>query len=77
VTADTTYSQTGPTDASAIQVGLCASVTGTADTTGAVAATAIALSTAGSQGCTTGFGRRGPAGQSGQGSAGGTATSNG
>ncbi len=60
VTADTVYSQSGPTDSSAIQVGLCASVTGTADTTGAVAATAIALSTPGAQGCTTGFGRRGP-----------------
>jgi hypothetical protein len=35
------------------------------------------LSAAGTQGCTSGFGRRGPAGQSGQGSAGGTATSNG
>jgi hypothetical protein len=35
------------------------------------------LSETGAQGCTTGFGRRGPAGQSGQGSAGGTATSNG
>lgn len=77
VTADTVCIQTGPADASALRVGLCASVTGPADDKGAVAATAIGLSEAGSQGCTTGFGRRGQGGQAGQGSESGTTTSNG
>ena len=44
------------------KVGACAVATGKADSTGAVAATAIALSTKGANGCTGGFGEGGSAG---------------
>jgi hypothetical protein len=42
------------------KVGTCATATGKADPSGTVAATAIALSAKGADGCTTGFGRGGP-----------------
>lgn len=56
--ASTTYTETATVTSTALKVGECVSATGKADSTGAVAATRIALSTAGPNGCTTGFGRR-------------------
>jgi hypothetical protein len=59
LTATTTYTETVPATAAALQVGECVSATGKAGTAGAVAATRIALTPAGPNGCTTGgFGRR-------------------
>ncbi|MDQ2959057.1 MAG: hypothetical protein M3Y42_19135, partial [Actinomycetota bacterium] len=54
----TTYTETASATSAAMKVGQCVSATGKADSTGAVAATRIALSTAGPNGCSTGFGRR-------------------
>jgi hypothetical protein len=56
--ASTTYTETATVTSTALKVGECVSATGKADSTGTVAATRIALSTAGPNGCTTGFGRR-------------------
>jgi hypothetical protein len=54
-------------------VGKCATAVGTADSTGAVTARSITLSTAGANGCTTGFGRfGGGAGGAGGGAPGGS-----
>jgi hypothetical protein len=39
-----------------LAVGKCATAIGTADSTGAVTARSITISTAGANGCTTGFG---------------------
>ncbi len=58
LTASTTYTETATVSSSALKVGECVSATGKPDSTGAVAATRIALSTAGPNGCTTGFNRR-------------------
>jgi hypothetical protein len=56
--ASTTYTQTATVTSTALKVGECVSATGKADSSGTVAATRIALSTAGPNGCTTGLGRR-------------------
>ena len=59
LTGSTSYTETGPATAAALRVGECVSATGKADSTGAVAASRIALSPAGPSGCSTGgFGRR-------------------
>jgi len=47
----TSYSKTSAVDASAIAVGLCATAQGEADDSGSFAATAVALSAAGNEGC--------------------------
>jgi hypothetical protein len=52
----TVIKQTAAVTKSALKVGLCATADGKTDSTGAVAATAVALSTATSTGCETGFG---------------------
>ena len=64
LTPTTTYSQTAAVPSSALRVGQCVAATGPADSRGAVAATRITLSTAGPNGCSTGFGRRGAAASS-------------
>lgn len=58
LTSSTTYTESSKVTAAALKVGLCVFATGKSDSTGAVAATRIALSTAGPNGCSTGFGRR-------------------
>jgi len=59
LTAGTSYTETLPATAAALRVGECVSATGKADSTGAVAATRIAVSPAGPAGCGIGgFGRR-------------------
>lgn len=58
LTSSTTYSENQPTTAAALKVGLCVFASGKSDTTGAIAATRIALSPAGANGCSSGFGRR-------------------
>jgi hypothetical protein len=58
VTSKTTYTTTGTATSSALRVGLCAVVTGKADTTGTVAATRIALSNKVNGTCTQIFGGR-------------------
>ena len=55
-TASTTYRETQAASKSALKVGLCATAIGPSDSTGAVSAKSIALSTPGANGCTTGFG---------------------
>jgi hypothetical protein len=69
VTSATTYTKTVAGDASALVVGACVAAQGKADDTGAVAATSIAVSKAGPNGCTGGF--RGGAGGGRGGGAGG------
>ncbi|MFI9382776.1 DUF5666 domain-containing protein [Kutzneria sp. NPDC052558] len=71
VTSATTYTKTVPADASALVVGACVAAQGKADDTGAVAATSIAVSKAGPNGCTGGF-RGGRGGGFGGGTGGGT-----
>jgi hypothetical protein len=58
-TGATTVTTTAATTSAALKVGECVSANGPADSTGTVAATRIALSTPGPNGCTTGFGRFG------------------
>ncbi|MGI8664768.1 MAG: hypothetical protein ACR2N4_01845 [Jatrophihabitans sp.] len=65
LTSSTTYTETGTATSAALKVGECVTATGKADSTGAVAATRIALSTAGPNGCSSGFGRRPQASSSG------------
>jgi hypothetical protein len=74
VTSATTYTKTVAADASALVVGACVAAQGKADDTGAVAATSIAVSKAGPNGCTGGF-RGGAGGRGGNG--GGTGGGNG
>ncbi|SDY83476.1 DUF5666 domain-containing protein [Herbiconiux ginsengi] len=70
VTVDdsTTFTRTETTDASSLVVGACVTAMGEADDKGTVTATTLAVSAAGDDGCSTGFGRpgagggRGPAG---------------
>jgi hypothetical protein len=64
LTASTSYSETAKATSTALKVGECVTATGSADSTGAVTATRIALSTPGPNGCTVGFGRRPQAGAS-------------
>ncbi|MDQ1720290.1 MAG: hypothetical protein QOI26_24, partial [Pseudonocardiales bacterium] len=58
LTPSTTYTETGAAASTALQVGECVTATGTANSTGTVAASRIALSAAGPNGCSIGFGRR-------------------
>ena len=67
LTASTTYTTPASASASDLAVGKCARAIGTADSTGAIAATSITISTPGANGCTSGFG----AGRAGQGGPGG------
>ena len=63
VTGSTTFRQTVTATSAALVVGRCVTAEGTSDSTGAVAATRIAVSEAGAQGCTQ-FGRFGGRGGS-------------
>ncbi|UJP39931.1 hypothetical protein [Cellulomonas palmilytica] len=56
VDGSTTVTTTTVGDASAFEVGRCATVRGEADDSGKVAATSVAVSTPGDDGCSTGFG---------------------
>jgi len=68
VNASTTYEVEKAADSSALAVGLCMTARGTADTSGGYAATSIALSPKGANGCSTATGRGGfRGGQSGSG----------
>jgi hypothetical protein len=69
VTAATTFSQTVSATSAALVVGRCATAQGKTDAAGAVAATRIAVSTPGTQGCSTGsrFGFGGGRGNGGRG----------
>jgi len=58
LTASTTVTKTTPATSAAAQVGKCATAEGKTDSTGAVAATSIMISTKGPNGCSVGFGRR-------------------
>jgi 3D (Asp-Asp-Asp) domain-containing protein len=75
VTSATTYTKTVTADPSVLVVGACVAAQGKPDDTGAVAATTIAVSKAGPNGCTGGFrGGRGGGfggGRGGQGNGGG------
>lgn len=63
-TSTTTVTRTARVTSAALKVGECVSANGTTSSSGAVTATRIALSTAGPNGCTVGFGRRPGAGAS-------------
>ncbi|MGD8169829.1 DUF5666 domain-containing protein [Herbiconiux sp. P16] len=69
VTVDdsTSFTRTESTDSSALVVGACVTAMGEADDKGSVVATSLAVSTAGDNGCSAGFGGQRPGG--GQGSA--------
>lgn len=54
----TTYTTSVTTDASAVAVGLCVQAQGEQDDSGRMTATSLALSEAGDDGCSTGFGGR-------------------
>jgi len=69
-TSSTTFTQRAAATAADLAVGKCATAFGTADSTGAVTARSITISTPGPSGCTTGFGRFGGAGGSGGGAPG-------
>jgi hypothetical protein len=58
LTAGTTYTETVTVNSSALKVGECVTAVGSTNSTGAVSATRISLSTPGPNGCTVGFGRR-------------------
>ena len=70
VSATTTFTQVVSAQATDLAVGLCVRAIGPADSTGAVTATSIGISTPGPNGCTAGFAGRG---RFGGGSASGTA----
>jgi hypothetical protein len=68
LTTATTFTTTGSASSTDLAVGKCARANGTADSTGAIAAQSITISTAGANGCTSGFGGfRGAAGGAGTG----------
>ncbi|MCL2515907.1 MAG: DUF5666 domain-containing protein [Microbacteriaceae bacterium] len=75
VDASTKYTETEKATSTALAVGQCVVAQGKADDTGAVTATAIAVSAPVNGSCTTGFGFRGQRG--GTGGTGGTGTSGG
>jgi Domain of unknown function (DUF5666) len=70
--SSTAFTERQSAAATDLAVGKCANAVGTADTTGAVTARSITISTPGANGCTTGFGRFG-GGARGPGGAGGPA----
>jgi len=61
LTASTTFTQRTTASATDLAVGKCASAIGPANSTGAVTASSITISTPGANGCTSGFGFRGAA----------------
>jgi hypothetical protein len=65
VDPSTMYTATGSGTSASLAVGKCVIAFGSTDSTGAVAATRIAVSPASSSGCTVGFGRGRPGGASG------------
>jgi Domain of unknown function (DUF5666) len=65
VDPSTMYTATGSGTSASLAVGKCVIAFGSTDSTGAVAATRIAVSPASSSGCTVGFGRARPGGASG------------
>ena len=65
VDPSTMYTATGSGASGSLAVGKCVIAFGSTDSTGAVAATRIAVSPASSSGCTVGFGRGRPGGASG------------
>jgi len=74
LTSTTTFTTTGTASSTDLAVGKCARANGSADTTGAIAAQSITISTPGPDGCTSGFGGfRGGAGGAGAGGAGASA----
>ena len=66
VDPSTMYTATGSATSASLAVGKCVIAFGSTDSTGAVAATRIAVSPASSSGCTVGFGRGRPGGASGR-----------
>lgn len=66
VDPSTMYTATGSGTSASLAVGKCVIAFGSTDSTGAVAATRIAVSPASSSGCTVGFGRGRPGGASGR-----------
>ena len=71
LTSSTAFTERQSAASTDLAVGKCANAVGTADTTGAVTARSITISTPGANGCTTGFGRFGgaPGGPGGAGGA--------
>jgi Domain of unknown function (DUF5666) len=65
VDPSTMYTATGSGTSASLAVGKCVIAFGSTDSTGAVAATRVAVSPASSSGCTVGFGRGRPGGASG------------
>jgi hypothetical protein len=61
LTPSTTFTTTGPASSTDLAVGKCARANGSADSTGAISARSITISTAGPNGCTGGLGRAGGA----------------
>ena len=66
VDPSTMYTATGSATSASLAVGKCVIAFGSTDSTGAVAATRIAVSPASSSGCAVGFGRGRPGGASGR-----------
>ena len=56
LTSTTTFTQRTTASSTDLAVGKCATAIGTADSTGAVTARSITISTPGASGCTAGFG---------------------
>ena len=74
LTSTTTFTTTGTASSTDLAVGKCARANGSADTTGAITAQSITISTPGPNGCTSGFGGfRGGGGGTGAGGAGASA----
>ncbi|WP_147572743.1 hypothetical protein [Cellulomonas massiliensis] len=71
VSSATAWTTTATASASAVETGLCASVRGEADDSGAVAATSVSLSEPGDDGCSTGLRGGFPGGRGGSGQQGG------
>jgi hypothetical protein len=55
VTSSTTYSESQSAASSALAVGDCVTATGSSDSTGAVTASSVQISSTGGKSCTTGF----------------------
>ena len=70
-TAKTTFTQVTAATSAALVVNQCITARGSADSTGAITATTISLSTPGANGCSTGFGGGRPGGFGGGGYGGG------
>jgi hypothetical protein len=57
ITSSTTYSENQAAASANLAVGDCVTAAGSADSTGAVSATTVRITSTGGQTCTTGFGR--------------------